>query len=78
MSILDTIRNIILEDKEIDLDAWSDPSYVDQGTDGTDRKALTMIPPALEAIISSPRLLALLANALKPHLDTTPEEETEE
>ena len=69
MSILDTIRNIILEDKEIDLDAWSDPSYVDQGTDGTDRKALTMTPPVLEAIISSPRLLALLANALKPYLD---------
>jgi len=69
MSILDTIRNIILEDKELDLDVWSDPSYIDQGTDGTDRKALAMTPPVLEAIINSPRLLALLANALKPYLD---------
>jgi hypothetical protein len=69
MSILDTIRNIILEDKEIDLDAWSDPSYVDQGTDAKDREALASTPPVLEAIVSSPRLLALLADALKPYLD---------
>jgi len=76
--ILDTIRNIILEDKNIDLDAWSDASYTDQGTDGIDRKSLEATAPVLEAIISSPRLLALLANALKPYLDTTTEEETEE
>jgi hypothetical protein len=69
MSILDTIRNIILEDKELDVDAWSDPSYIDQGTDPTDRKSLKMTPAVLEAIVSSPRLLALLAAALKPHLD---------
>ena len=69
MSILDTIRNIILEDKNIDLDKWSDPSYIDQGTDRTDREALAETPPVLESIVSSPRLLALLADALKPYLD---------
>ena len=68
-NILGTIRNIILEDKNIDLEAWSDPTYVDQGTDRTDRKSLQATPPVLEAIINSPRLLALLANALKPYLD---------
>ena len=74
MTILDTIRNIILEDKNIDLDKWGDPSYVDQGTDTTDRQALAETPPVLEAIVSSPRLLALLADALKPYLDATPDE----
>jgi hypothetical protein len=74
MSILDTIRNIILEDKNIDLDVWSDPSCVDQGTDAEDRDALALAPPVLETIIGSPRLLALLADALKPYLDTTPDE----
>ena len=69
MTILDTIRNIILEDKNIDLDVWSDASYTDQGTDGTDREALAFTPSVLEAIVSSPRLLALLADALKPYLD---------
>ena len=67
--ILDTIQNIILEDKNIDLEAWSDASYLDQGTDETDREAWTSTPPVLEAIVSSPRLLALLADALKPYLD---------
>jgi hypothetical protein len=76
--ILDTIQNIILEDKNIDLEAWGDPAYVAQGTDRTDRKSLEVTSPVLEAIISSPRLLALLADALKPYLDTTTEEETEE
>ena len=69
MSILDTIRNIILEDKNIDLDKWNDPSYIDQGTDRTDREALAETPPVLESIVSSPRLLALLPDALKPYLD---------
>lgn len=69
MSILDTIRNIILEDKNLDVNAWNDASYVDQGTDGTDREALASTPPVLEAIVSSPRLLALLADALKPYLN---------
>jgi hypothetical protein len=72
--ILDTIRNIILEDKNIDLDTWSDPSYVEQGTDVEDRGALTLTPPVLGAVINSPRLLSLLADALKPYLDTTPDE----
>jgi hypothetical protein len=67
--MLDTIRNIILEDKNIDLDVWSDASYTDQGTDGADREALAFTPSVLEAIVSSPRLLALLADALKPYLD---------
>jgi hypothetical protein len=74
MSILDTIRNIILEDKNLDIDAWSDASYVDQGTDGTDREALASTPPVLEAIVSSPGLLAMLADALKPHLDALADE----
>lgn len=74
MSILDTIRNIILEDKNLDVDAWDDPSYVDQGTDRTDREALAITPSALEAIVSSPRLLALLADALKPYLDDVVDE----
>ena len=69
MSILDTIRNIILEDKNIDLERWGDPSSRDEGTDGTDRKAFSMTPSILESIVSSPRLLALLADALKPYLD---------
>ncbi len=74
MTILDTIRNIILEDKNIDLDAWNDASYTDQGTDGTDRKALAFTPSVLEAIVNSPRLLAMLAAALKPHLDAIADE----
>ena len=74
MSILDTIRNIILEDKNIDLDKWSDPSYIDQGTDRTDREALAETPPVLEAIVTSPRLLALLADALKPYLNDSTDE----
>tara|TARA_R100000808_G_C2144541_1_gene152292 strand:+ start:2174 stop:2398 length:225 start_codon:yes stop_codon:yes gene_type:complete len=74
MTLLDTIRNIILEDKSIDLDTWRDASYVDQGTDGEDRESLALTPPVLDAIISSPRLLALLADALKPYLDTPPDE----
>ena len=74
MTILDTIRNIILEDKNIDLDAWSDASYTDQGTDGADRVALAFTPSVLEAIVNSPRLLALLADALKPHLDAIADE----
>ena len=74
MSILDTIRNIILEDKNIDLDKWSDPSYIDQGTDRTDREALAETPPVLEAIVTSPRLLALLADGLKPYLNDSTDE----
>ena len=74
MSILDTIRNIILEDKNIDLDKWSDPSYIDQGNDRTDREALAETPPVLEAIVTSPRLLALLADALKPYLNDSTDE----
>tara|TARA_Y100001963_G_scaffold52650_1_gene73781 strand:+ start:1473 stop:1697 length:225 start_codon:yes stop_codon:yes gene_type:complete len=69
MSILDTIRNIILEDKNIDLERWGNPGHRDKGTDGSDRKAFSMTPPVLESIVSSPRLLALLADALKPYLD---------
>jgi len=72
--MLGTIRNIILEDKSVDLDIWDDPSYVDQGTDKTDREALAITPPVLEAIVNSPRLLALLADALKPHLDAIADE----
>jgi len=72
-STLNTIRNIIVEDKSIDLDAWADPSH--QPTDGgTARKSLEVTPAALDTIISSPRLLALLAAALKSHLDTITEE----
>ena len=67
--MLGTIRNIILEDKNIDLDTWDDPSYVEQGTDVEDREALTLTPAVLGAIINSPRLLALLADALKSYLD---------
>tara|TARA_Y100000296_G_C5136146_1_gene238299 strand:+ start:485 stop:709 length:225 start_codon:yes stop_codon:yes gene_type:complete len=72
-STVNTIRNIIVEDKNIDLDAWSDPSYQLAG-DGATRKSLEVTPAALDTIINSPRLLALLAAALKPHLDTITEE----
>jgi hypothetical protein len=73
MSALNTIRNIIMEDKSIDLDAWGDPSSW-LAADSATRKSLEVTPAVLDTIISSPRLLALLADALKPHLDTTTEE----
>ena len=62
------------EDKNIDLDKWGDPSYINEGTDRTDREALAGTPPVLEAIVTSPRLLALLADALKPYWDDSADE----
>ena len=72
--ILDTIKDIITEDKNLDLVEWLSPDHVDQGTDSTDRVCYRTTPPVLEAIVNSPRLLAMLAAALKPHLDAIADE----
>lgn len=71
-SILNTIRGIIVEDNNIDLDAWNDPAH--QVTDDASRKSFQMTPLVLGTLVNSPGLLALLATALKPHLETTTEE----
>ncbi len=71
-STVNTIRDIIAEDKGIDLETWGDPSP--PAIDNASRRSLEITPAALDTIINSPRLLALLAAALKPHLDTTTEE----